>query len=97
MKKIRINKAKGLLFAVGLLLGVATIEAQEKEVGTTIAADIVNQYIWRGQDLGNVSFQPTLGVSYQGFSMSAWGSVGLSDSNDTKELTHYDLYLHCVI
>ena len=85
MKKIRINKVKGLLFAAGLLLGVATIEAQEKEVETTIAADIVNQYIWRGQDLGNVSFQPTLGVSYQGFSLSAWGSVGLSDSSDTEE------------
>ena len=80
MKKI--NK---VLFTVGLLFGAVTIEAQEKEVETTIAADIVNQYIWRGQDLGNVSFQPTLGVSYQGFSLSAWGSVGLSDSSDTKE------------
>jgi hypothetical protein len=78
----KINK---VLFTVGLLFGAVTIEAQEKEVETTIAADIVNQYIWRGQDLGNVSFQPTLGVSYQGFSLSAWGSVGLSDSSDTKE------------
>ena len=78
----KINK---VLLTFGLLLGAVTIEAQEQEVETTIAADIVNQYIWRGQDMGNVSFQPTLGVSYQGFSLSAWGSVGLSDSSDTKE------------
>lgn len=32
-----------------------------KDVETTIAADVVSQYIWRGQDLGNVSLQPTLG------------------------------------
>ena len=46
----------------------------------------MSSYIWRGQDLGNVSLQPTLGVAYKGLSLSAWGSVGLTDSNDTKEL-----------
>jgi hypothetical protein len=30
--------------------------------------------------------QPTLGVSYKGLSLSAWGSVGLSNPADTKEL-----------
>lgn len=56
-----------------------------KDVETTIAADVVSQYIWRGQDLGNVSLQPTLGVGYKGFSLTAWGSVGLSEPKDTKE------------
>ena len=46
---------------------------------------MVNQYIWRGQDLGNVSLQPTLGVSWKGLSLSAWGSVGLTEASDTKE------------
>lgn len=48
--------------------------------------DLVNQYIWRGQDLGNVSLQPTLGVSWKGLSLSAWGSVGITRAEDTKEL-----------
>ena len=52
---------------------------------TTIAADVVNQYIWRGVDAGNVSLQPTLGVAYKGLSLTAWGSVGLTESSDTKE------------
>ena len=65
-----------------------TTHAQEIE--TTISGDIVSSYIWRGQDLGNVSLQPTLGIGYKGFSLSAWGSVGLSDPADTKE---FDLTL----
>lgn len=40
------------------------VAAQEDKVETTVGADIVSQYIWRGQDLGNVSLQPTLGVGY---------------------------------
>lgn len=55
-------------------------------VETTISADVVSQYIWRGQDLGNVSLQPTLGVAYKGLSLTGWGTVGLSNPSDTKEL-----------
>ena len=69
------------------MVAVATTHAQ---VETTIAADVVSQYIWRGQDLGNVSLQPTMSIEYKGLSLSAWGSVGLSDSDDTKE---FDLTL----
>ena len=77
MKKI-------VLFAMGLVVSATTL-AQE-EIETTVSADIVNQYIWRGQDLGNVSLQPTLGIGYKGLSLTAWGSVGLADAQDTKEI-----------
>ena len=71
-----------------LAVSMATL-AQEK-VETTICSDVVSSYIWRGQDLGDVSVQPTLGIGYKGFSLTAWGSVGLSDPSDTKE---FDLTL----
>ncbi len=61
-----------------------TASAQD-QVETSIGADFVNQYYWRGQDLGDVSVQPGVGIAYKGFSLSAWGSVGLSDKDDTKE------------
>ena len=77
MKKI-------VLFAMGLVMGMTAL-AQDK-VEATINGDLVSSYIWRGQDCGDVSIQPTLGVSYKGLSLTAWGSVGLSNSNDTKEL-----------
>ena len=72
-----------------LLCGATAIDAQDK-VETTISGDIVSNYIWRGMDLGSVSLQPTLGVGYKGLSLSAWGTVGLSDPADTKE---FDLTL----
>ena len=75
---------KYIFIAFACLFGNATIQAQDK-VETTVEADVVSQYIWRGMDLGHVSLQPTLAVSYKGLTLEAWGSVGLTDSNDTRE------------
>ena len=81
MKKI-------VMMAMMMATGLSAM-AQD-EIETTLAADVVNQYIWRGQDLGDVSLQPTLGISYKGLSLTAWGSVGLTDPMDNKE---FDLTL----
>lgn len=74
---------------VAVLSGTAPASAQD-EISTTVGTDVVSQYIWRGQDLGNVSLQPTLGLGYKGLSLTAWGSVGLTEASDTKE---FDLTL----
>ncbi|WP_407934540.1 hypothetical protein [Hallella sp.] len=70
--------------ALGLTAFATAANAQDK-VETTIAADVVSQYYWRGQELGAISLQPTLGIGYKGFSLTAWGSVGISEPSDTKE------------
>lgn len=77
-------KIKVVLFAMGLVAS-ATALAQEK-IETTVGADVVSKYIWRGQDLGSTAVQPTLGIGYKGLSLSAWGSYGITDPADTKEL-----------
>ena len=77
---------KKILFVFLSVASVATAGAQEKErVSATLGADFVSQYIWRGQDMANVSLQPTLGVEWKGLSLSTWGSVGFN-KDDTKEL-----------
>lgn len=81
MKKVNCSWSVLLLMALSFVANVA-----KAQVKTTIGADVLNQYIWRGQDLGNVSLQPTLGLEYKGLSLVAWGSVGLTDAADTKEL-----------
>ncbi len=81
MKKI-------VILAMGLVLS-STALAQDK-VETNVAADFVNEYIWRGQKCGDVAVQPTLGVGYKGLSLTAWGSYGLSNKDDVKE---FDLTL----
>lgn len=85
MREIRNFIAVSML----LVFGVTTASAQDK-IEASIGADVVSQYIWRGQDLGDISVQPTLGLSYKGLSLTAWGSYGLSDNDDTKE---FDLTL----
>ena len=75
---------------MAMMMAIGLSATAQDEIETTLAADVVNQYIWRGQDLGDVSLQPTLGISYKGLSLTAWGSVGLTDPMDTKE---FDLTL----
>ena len=84
------------LFALFLMAGMAMpLAAQDAEpaaadenrrVKPILGADLVNQYLWRGQDLGNLSLQPTLGIEWQGLSFSAWGSVGLTNVKESKEV-----------
>lgn len=83
------------IFVLGMiaLFGASAIKAQDT-VEATVSADVVNQYIWRGQELGNSAFQPTLGVAYKGLSLSAWGSTGITEAADTKE---FDLTLSYTI
>jgi len=73
---------------MGMVLS-STALAQEK-LGTTVKADFVNEYIWRGLKCGDVAVQPTFGVDYNGLSLTAWGSYGLTNSADLKE---FDLTL----
>lgn len=77
------------VLAAMLCCAALPMAAQDKVEGT-VQADIVSQYIWRGQDLGSISLQPTLGLTYKGVSFTAWGSVGVSAPSDTKE---FDLSL----
>ena len=78
MKKI-------LLFAMGLAMSASTLAEETEKVETTIAGDIVSSYIWRGLDAGSTAVQPTLGIGYKGLSLTAWGSYGLTNPDDTKE------------
>ncbi len=76
---------------IAMVIAAGTSAMAQDKVETTVAADFVSSYIWRGLDCGSTAVQPTLGVAYKGLSLSAWGSYGLTNSNDTKE---FDLTLH---
>ena len=84
MKTIIISTILSISTLTSIAQGSTPLPRREgPEVG--LGSDIVSSYIWRGQDLGSVSLQPTLGLEYKGISLSAWGSVGLADPADTKE------------
>lgn len=82
MKTIIMGQA---CFVIGLVSMVPhSLQAQEK-FEASVGADLVSKYIWRGQDCGGVSVQPTISISKSGFSLTAWGSTGF-ESKDVKEL-----------
>lgn len=81
-RMINLNKSMVVwLFVTGCTIPCT---AQDK-VEASAGADLVSSYIWRGTDCGGVSIQPSLSVSYKGFSIGAWGSVSVN-KEDTKEL-----------
>lgn len=76
---------KSVTICGGMLLGLPLAASAQNEVETEVGADIVSSYIWRGQDLGGVSIQPSIAIGYKGLSLEAWGSIGF-DKEDCKEL-----------
>ena len=74
-------------FIIASILGAAmtfssAASAQEK-VTVNGNIDLVNNYVWRGMDQNSgFSVQPTLGLSYKGLSLSAWGSQSLTNNAD---------------
>ncbi|KAA6342730.1 hypothetical protein EZS27_009533 [termite gut metagenome] len=83
-KQFKVKLAKSIV-TLFVFLAAMTVNAQEVSIGT----DVVSNYIWRGTNLGGVSIQPSISLAQSGFSLTAWGSVGL-ESTDTKE---FDLTL----
>lgn len=81
---MKTGRLKSGVIAIALLSAAFGAKAQDK-VEASVGADLVSGYIWRGQDLGGVSIQPGVSLSYKGFSLAAWASVGL-ESSDTKEM-----------
>lgn len=80
---------KKSLVAAMVMASMPMLASAQDKVEASVGADLVSGYIWRGQDLGGVSIQPGVSLSYKGFSFNAWGSVGF-ERTDTKE---FDLTL----
>lgn len=87
MKKLSNFNLRVIAIIILTTLGANAMKAQDdnNQLEVSIGGDIVSDYIWRGFDCGGVSIQPSISLSKSGFSLTAWGSVGL-ESKDTKEL-----------
>ena len=70
---------KLLLMITILTMGSLSCMQAQNDVEVHLKGDLVTNYIWRGLNLGHVSVQPEMSVGWKGLSLSAWGSVGLSD------------------
>ena len=64
-------------------------------IGFTYKAgfDIVSSYIWRGFEVGGLSFQPDLAVGYGGLSIGTWWNLGAESNCFRRFLPEVDTYL----
>jgi len=76
---------KSLIVVVFLLLTFSVTMAeeakQEEKVTGSVSAGVYNRYIFRGYELssGSVVVQPSVTLSYKGFSVNYWGNI---DTNE---------------
>lgn len=63
-----------------------SLSKEKSKVEFHLDGDFVTSYLWRGLKLGSVSLQPEMSLSWKGLSLTAWGSVGVSDKKDPSEI-----------
>jgi hypothetical protein len=79
---------KKYLLIILLMVVSNAIQSQEK-VNLALDANLVSAYIWRGLELAKISVQPSITLSYQGFKLKGWGSIGTQKS----DIQEFDLGL----
>ena len=82
-------KIKFIITAIAIAFSVNVFS----QIKPSLNVALVSKYIWRGQDLGGVSIQPTLQLNSGGFYVGAFGSVGFEEANN-KELDLYAGYTY---
>ena len=78
-------------FIVLLAVSCMGVACAQSEVEGELKADVVSSYVWRGLHQGHASVQPELSVGWNGLSLAAWGSVGLTGHED--DFTEIDVTL----
>ena len=71
-------------------------EEPEPSVTLSVGADVVSSYLWRGQECGGFSVQPSATVTFNkaGISIGAWASAELFEKGgDALNMTEFDLSL----
>jgi hypothetical protein len=71
-------------------------EEPEPSVTLSVGADVVSSYLWRGQECGGFSVQPSATVTFNkpGISVGAWASAELFEKGgDALNMTEFDLSL----
>lgn len=92
-----VMKSLKVIFFVVLLVGIFSVPlfAEETETSGTASVDVMSNYVWRGITLSHsYSVQPSVGITYGGFSTSLWSSWDSDYGNsDQGELAETDLVL----
>ena len=75
MKRVIIILALALI-GVSAFSFKAFAEEKESNFSFEVGADVVSNYLWRGQNLGGLSIQPSVTLGWKGIYISGWGNIG---------------------
>jgi len=77
-------KVISLALVLTLLVSVGSLYAEEIKASGYASADVMSNYVWRGQKLSNsVVVQPSVGITYGGFGANLWANFD-TDRNETN-------------
>jgi len=84
MKGVR---ALGLAIVLALFVSIGSVHAEDIKTAGYASADIMSNYVWRGQKLSNSwVIQPSVGITYGSFGANLWSNF----DTDRKEATSED-------
>ena len=75
MKRVIIILALALI-SVSAFSFNAYAEEKESNFSFEVGADVVSNDLWRGQNLGGLSIQPSVTLGWKGIYISGWGNIG---------------------
>jgi hypothetical protein len=85
-----LNPLKTLTLLLMLTSGTLVSANDSTKVDLSVGTDLVSHYVWRGLLLSNSpSIQPSMGITYCGFSFGSWASYSVSPS----AFQEVDLYM----
>lgn len=81
--------------SMSLVSSARAEEPASPAVTLEFGADVVSSYIWRGQELGALSVQPSATITFTkpGISLGAWASAELFNSGESVNMREFDLTL----
>lgn len=93
MKRVR---ALGLAIVVVLFVSIGSAYAEDIKAAGYASADIMSNYVWRGQKLSNTwVIQPSVGITYGVLGVNLWGNYDsdskIDEGSGHGEFTETDL------
>lgn len=73
----------------------ALAEENEEKVTLEVGADMVSAYVWRGQDCGGFSIQPSATLTWNrpSISLGVWASAELFEGSQFANMNEFDIAL----
>jgi hypothetical protein len=88
-----------LTVVLSLCFSVGSLYAEEIKASGYASADVMSNYVWRGQKLSNTwVVQPSVGITYGGFGANLWGNYDsdatIDEGSGHGEFTETDVTLN---